>query len=290
MSVRSALLPGSGKHRVRGLTVVTGGIMTYLALAPVCVRAHAAEDPGAVLATMVHNYATAKAYTATIITRQKGKTKDGKQFSLTKTQLMKYKSPNLVNVVVTFVGDGAAAGKVAQGDQTVVADGKILTAYSPSRKVYVKKPDLPTLTVLDLLDILKRIPTKTAENVKLLAPDTVNGRAVSVIQISPMMPKTLTPEQQKQWKAAAAHANPLRLYVDKKDFALLRIAETANGGSVDVVLQNQLFNSSIPDNVFNYTPPPGSKEVTAPVAPAVGGAPGGIPGGRPGVPALPPHK
>jgi outer membrane lipoprotein-sorting protein len=196
----------------------------------------------------------------------------------------------LVNVVVTYTGEGAAAGKVAQGDQTVVADGKSLFAYSPSRKQYVKKPDLPKLTVLDLLDILKKIPTKDAPNVKLLSSDTVGGRSVSVVQISPMMPPSLTVEQQTKWKEAAAHANPLRLFVDKENASLLRIAETANGGSVDVMLQNQLFNSSIPASSFTYTPPQGAKEITAPVAPSLGGVPGAAPGGKPGLVPPPAHK
>jgi outer membrane lipoprotein-sorting protein len=244
------------------------------------------------LKKMVDTYSGASAYTATIITHQKGKTKDGKQFSLTKSQIIKFKSPNLVNVVVTFTGDGAAAGKVAQGDQTVVADGKILTAYSPARKQYIKKPDLPKLTVLDLLDILKRIPTKDAPNVKLLSSDTVGGRSVNVVQISPMMPPNLTPEQQTKWKQAAANANPLRLFIDKATSSLLRIAESANGGSVDVMLQNQLFNSSIPTSAFTYSPPAGAKEITAPATSSLGGGLNGAPGGRPGLtPPLPPaHK
>ncbi len=258
-----------------------------VALAASCMSARAADGPGAILKKMVDMYSGATAYSATIVTHQKGKTKDGKSFSLTKSQSIKYKAPNLVNVVVTFTGEGAAAGKVEQGDQTVVADGKTLTAYSPSRKQYVKKPDLPRLSVLDLLDILKKIPTKDAPNVKLLSSDTVGGRAVSVVQISPMMPPNLTPEQQSKWKEAAAHANPLRLFVDKQNSLLLRIAETASGGTVDVSFENQLFNSSIPASSFNYTPPAGAKEISAQPAPGLGGAPGG----RPLNPTPPaPHK
>jgi outer membrane lipoprotein-sorting protein len=242
---------------------------------------------------MVDTYSSATAYSATIVTRSKGKTKDGKEFSLTKSQIIRYKSPNLVNVVVTFTGEGAAAGKVAQGDQTVVADGKILTAYSPSRKQYIKKPDLPKLTVLDLLDILKKIPTRDAPNLKLLSADTIGGRSVNVVQVSPMMPPNLTPEQQGKWKTAAAHANPLRLFVDKENSALLRISETANGGSVDVTLQNQLFNSSIPASAFTFPLPAGAKEITAPPVSSLGGGVNGAPGTKPGgltIPPPAPHK
>ena len=67
-----------------------------------------ADSAGAILKKMVDTYSGANAYTATIITHQKGKTKDGKEFSLTKSQSIKFKSPNLVNVVVTFTGEGAA--------------------------------------------------------------------------------------------------------------------------------------------------------------------------------------
>jgi outer membrane lipoprotein-sorting protein len=291
MSVRSALPSCGGERMMRLLT--QAGLTTLPLLAVVAVTVSArADSAGAILKKMVDTYSGANAYTATIITHQKGKTKDGKEFSLTKSQSIKYKSPNLVNVVVTFTGEGAAAGKVAQGDQTVVADGKTLTAYSPSRKQYVKKPDLPKLTVLDLLDILKKIPTRDAPNVKLLSSDTVAGRSVNVIQISPMMPPNLTPEQQAKWKEAAAHANPLRLFVDKQNSLLLRIAESANGGSVDVMFENQLFNSSIPASSFTYTPPAGAKEITPPPSALPGGGLSGAPGVKPGITPPPPpaHK
>ena len=123
-----------------------------------------------------------------------------------------------------------------------------------------------------------------------LSPDTVGGRAVSVVQINPMMPPNLTPEQQAKWKQAAAHANPLRLFVDKENSSLLRIAESANGGTVDVVLENQLFNSNIPTSAFTYTPPAGSKEIPAPTAPSVGGGLSGAQGLKPGPPPPPAHK
>jgi outer membrane lipoprotein-sorting protein len=288
MSVRSGLPSSDGKGAMRSLKTAVRGLLP-LALVVASLGARA-DSGGAILKKMKDTYSSASAYTATIITRQKGKTKEGKGFSLTKTQSIKFKSPNFVNVVVTFAGDGAAAGKVAQGDQTVVADGKILTAYSPSRKQYIKKPDLPKLTVLDLLDILKRIPTADAPNVKVLPADTVGGRAVNVVQISPMMPPTLTTEQQAKWKAAAANATPLRLFIDKQSSMLLRIAESANGGSVDVTLENQLFNSSIPQSVFTYTPPAGSKEITAQPTNSLGSGLGGAPGGKPGAPSPPAHK
>ena len=62
--------------------------------------ANAAEDAGAIMTKMARNYQNAKAYSAVIVTVQKGKTKDGKQFSITKTQNIKFKAPNLVKVAV----------------------------------------------------------------------------------------------------------------------------------------------------------------------------------------------
>ncbi len=240
---------------------------------------NAAEDPGAILTKMARNYQSAKAYSATIITKQKGKTKDGKSFSLTKTQSIKFKAPNLVSVSVVFTGEGAAAGQVAQNNQLVVADGKILTAYSPMRKVYMKKPDLPTVSVMDLLEILKRLPLAGGKNVSMLAATTVNGRSAYVIEIRPMMPANLTPDQQAKWKEAAAKANPLHLIVDKQNYLLLKITESATLGSVDVALNDQLLNGVIPNSAFTFTPPAGSKEVVqpAPGAPGAGG-PAGVPG------------
>jgi outer membrane lipoprotein-sorting protein len=236
--------------------------------------AFAADDPGAIMTKMARNYQNAKAYSAVIVTVQKGKTKDGKQFSITKTQNIKFKAPNLVKVAVTFTGTGAAAGQVTQGNQTVVADGKILNAYSPVKNVYMKKPDLPTVNVTDLLDILKRLPIQGGKNVSVLAPTSMDGRACFVIEIRPMMPANLTPDQQAQWKAAAAKANPLHLIIDKQNYLLRKITEVASLGSVDVDLKDQLLNGVIPNSEFSFVPPAGAKEVTQPAAPA-GGSPTG---------------
>ena len=291
MLVRSDL-PCAGNKRVpRPIFRAAGVVLPVIGLVVGCLSSRA-DTPGAILKKMVDTYSGATAYAATIITHSKGKTKDGKQFSLTKSQSIKFKSPNFINVVVTFAGEGAAAGKVAQGDQTVVADGKTLTAYSPTRKQYIKKPDLPRLTVIDLLDILKKIPTRDAPNVKLLSAETVGGRPVNVVQVAPMMPPNLTPEQQKKWKDTTATMNPWRFYIDKENSSLLRIAETANGGSVDVILQNQLFNSSIPASTFSYTPPAGAKEITAPQGSSLAGGQSGLPGAKPGTVIAPPpaHK
>ena len=162
MSVRSVLPPCGGKRATRT-------VLPLLALVALCVSSRA-DTAGAILKKMVDTYRNSNAYTATIITHEKGKTKDGKEFSLTKSQVIKYKSPNLVHVVVTYAGEGALAGKVVQGDQTVVADGKMLTAYSPSRKQYIKKPDLQKLTVLDLLDVLQKIRPQMRQTLSFFRP------------------------------------------------------------------------------------------------------------------------
>jgi outer membrane lipoprotein-sorting protein len=146
--------------------------------------------------------------------------------------------------------------------------------------------------VLDLLDILKRIPTRDAPNVKLLSPETVGGRSVNVVEIAPMMPPNQTPEQQAKWKEATAHTNPLKLFVDKQNYSLLKIASSANGGSMDVTLENQLFNSSIPLSQFSYTPPAGAKQITVPPVSSLGGPghPASGQGGPGGVIPPPAHK
>ena len=115
---------------------------------------------------------------------------------------------------------------------------------------------------------------------------------MNVVQISPSMPPNLTTQQQNQWKVATAHTNPWRLYVDKQNSSLLRIAGSGNGGTFEVTLENQLFNSSIPASAFTYTPPAGAKEITAPPTSSLAGpngARGLAPGGTP-MPPPPAHK
>ena len=288
MSVPFALPSQRGGKRVlRGIAAMTGAMVLTVTFAATSQKSRAAEDPGALLKKMVDTYSNSKSYTGTVISHQKGKDNTGKAITVLKTQVVKYKSPNLVNVVVTISGTGVPASQFAQGNQTVAADGKTVILYRPAQKAYIKKPDLPKLNLTDVVDVLRGMPTKTNEYMSVLPSETVKGRAVYVVMIKPAMNPKWTPDQQAKWKEMLKKATPLHLYIDKQNFALLRIMQDMNGNNLDILLENQLFNPTIPGSAFTFTLPPGSKEIVAPAQPAGGGmAPGGQ-GPRPGAPSPP---
>jgi len=204
---------------------------------------------------------------------QKGKTKDGKAFSITSKQSIRFKAPNQLNVSVALSGQGVGSEKFSQGDKTIVDDGKILTIYIPSRKAYGKRPSPPAITVPDLLDVVKRLPTANADNIVKKADASVNGRSAFIIEIKPKMQAGLPPAEQAKWKQLAAHAGPVHVSIDKSSYTLLRITESSNGTAVDIDFNDQLFNGNIAASTFNFVPPPGATEMKPPAANAQPGNP-----------------
>jgi len=215
-----------------------------------------AQDCGAILTKMKAAYTGARSYSASIIMHQKGKTKDGKAFSITSKQSIRFKAPNQLNVSVALSGQGVGSEKFSQGDKTIVDDGKILTIYIPSRKAYGKRPSPPAITVPDLLDVVKRLPTANADNIVKKADASVNGRSAFIIEIKPKM-----------------QAGPVHVSIDKSSYTLLRITESSNGTAVDIDFNDQLFNGNIAASTFNFVPPPGATEMKPPAANAQPGNP-----------------
>ena len=80
MSVRFDLPRGGGKRALRLFMPAARFTLPVVALAVLCVGSGAAEGGGAILKKMVDNYSNASAYTATIITHQKGKTQRRQRF------------------------------------------------------------------------------------------------------------------------------------------------------------------------------------------------------------------
>ena len=221
-----------------------------------------AQDCATILTKVKANYGTARTYSASIITHQKSKTKEGQPFAITSSESIKYKAPNLINVVITLKGTGAGSDKFSENDKTFVSDGKVITAYVPSKKLYGKRKSPSNITVPDLLEFIKNLPNANGEQIiSRLADRTFSGRSAYVVEIRLKMPSTYTPAQQLQWKAAAANAGPVRVTIDKRNFQLLQITEISNGVAVDINLNDQVFNSNIPVAAFSFVPPPGSKEM-----------------------------
>jgi len=251
----------------------------------------AGESASDILKKMADVYTKAKSYQVTVTTMQTGKNPQGKPFTVTQTEHIWYQTPNMFHKSVKLAGTGSAPGaeQLKQRQGEIYSDGKTATMYVPSKKMYQKQPVPPTVMLAQLVDLLRLVPSGAREGVTLLPNSaTVGGRPVYIIELKPVMPKNLKPEQQKQYTAGVKQFKQFpRFLVDKQNYNLLEYSLSTVAGSAKVDLGSQVFGGNIPANLFAFTPPPGSKEFKAPTPPPGGpGVPGGappgvVPGGKP---------
>jgi outer membrane lipoprotein-sorting protein len=230
----------------------------------------AAEDAQSILKKVSNTYATAKTFQAQITMRRSGKGQDGKSFSITTLQQIKYKSPNLLLVKSTTSIVGGPAGKGHPSTQTMVSDGHSILVYFASNKQYMRQNrPLP-----GGLSSLITLPSPQTPGLSMLAPTTLQGHTAYVLQIMPQLPPNLPAAQRAQIK-------PAQIFIDKQTYHLLKIA--INGGPQPYLIQldSQVFNQAIPDSTFHFTLPAGAKEYVPRSPGMMGSAPGGGPGPAP---------
>ena len=257
----------------------------------------AAETPATILKKMADVYTKAKTYQASVITLQTSKTPDGKSYTVTETDRVQFKSPNLLHKSVKLTGTGAAA--TPQGAQQlalrsveIFSDGKSATMYVPFKKMYQKQPVPPSIQLAQIVALLQAVPPINQPGLTLL-PNTANveGHMAYIIEVKPVPPPNLKAADQQKFQAYLKQFKQYpRLMIDKQNYTLLEYTVTTAAGSAHANLSSQVFGGDIPASAFTFSPPAGVKEFVAPKAPAGGalGAPGGIPGGG-GVPGGKPN-
>jgi outer membrane lipoprotein-sorting protein len=212
--------------------------------------AHAADTQAqTVLKKTRAVYENAKTYRATIKSVQSGKSKDGKTFSLTRTQQVKYKSPNFIRIQVAMVAAGAAAA-LNGASQIFGSDGKSMFQYSSQGNQYVKGPGRPTIPAFMPIN-------PDPATAKMLPDATVQGKPAFMIEA-----------QQPSQRGPVT----IRVAVDKSNYSILRI--TDDKGQNPSEFTNQVFNGAIPSSDFAFVPPAGAKLVVPQQQP-MPGAPGG---------------
>jgi len=234
------------------------------------VAAHADAQAETVLKKMQTLYQTAKSYKGTVKSVQSGKTQDGKPYTLTTTQQIRYKLPNMFWVHVSYSGGTGAAASANGTSQTVACDGKMVYQYRSNLNQYVKQP--ARLTPPKLGPAAINLDLTTA---KMLPPSNVAGHAVYIIQVDQPMPASVPADKVAQVKPLLK----VNVAIDKSNYYLLRVARPTGEGETDFT--DQAVNGSLPDSSFAFVPPAGAKPFTPPVQ----GAPG-----APGAPGTPPHK
>lgn len=265
---------------VTEVRVGLGGVLATALLAGMSSAAHA-QSPQDILKKMDAAYKAAKSFQGTVSTMVSGKDTTGKAVSATRTQLIKYKSPNKMRVEITQTSTGAAGSQMKKaGKQTIVSDGKTMLRYSAGEKQYIKIPSRPQFSLVELLSL--QLPA-TIPGATLQSPTSVNGRAAFVIKITPVPPTAaqlsrLTPAQKKMAAAQIKQTKPTVLMIDKQNYQLLKV-DQAVGAIRSVTTYSSSLNASVPDSAFAFAIPAGSKEVKQQPPPGGGGAP--MPPGSP---------
>jgi len=256
-----------------------GGVLATALLAGVSVTAHA-QSPQDIFKRMDAAYKAAKSFQGTVSTQISGKDTTGKAVNVTRTQVIKYKSPNKMRVEVTQTGGGAAGAQMKKaGKQTIVSDGKTMLRYSAGENQYIKAPSPPQFSLVQLLSL--QLPP-TIPGATLQSPSSVKGRAAFVIKITPRMPSAaeiakLPPEQRQAFEsqrqvveAQFKQAKPTVLMIDKQNYQLLKM-EQGSGAIRSVATYTSSLNASIPDSAFAFKIPAGAKEVKPQQQPPPGG-------------------
>jgi len=159
--------------------------------------------------------------------------------------------------------------------------------YVPMLKQYQKQPVPPSVNIAQLIDLLRQVPGPTTPGLTLLpTPAKVQGHDAYILEIKPVMPANLKPEQKKMYEQGIKKIKQYpRFAIDKQNYTLLQGSQVTTDAMVQVNLSSQVFGSSLPASTFAFTPPAGSKEFVPPKQPMGGapglGAPGAVPGGGP---------
>jgi outer membrane lipoprotein-sorting protein len=212
-----------------------------------------AQDARAIVQKMVDAYSGAKTYQATYATQMAM----GQGTMTTNTDVKK--SNGKVSVHSTSQG---APGMPAGGmNMLMVDDGQFQYVYLPAMNQYMKRPHGSSAGMLGMAsitpgDMAKQVVKDTTTVYKLLAPATMDGRAVYVIEAT-------NPKQP---------AMKNLLYVDKASYHLKQVKlQGGQGRSIVLNIKNEKLNAPIPDSAFVFTPPKGATEMK--------GGPGAAPGG-----------
>jgi outer membrane lipoprotein-sorting protein len=262
--------------RSRPVTSLTRALLLSALTLPAALPTASAESAQDVLKKMAAVYETAKSFQGSVTQRQKGKTRDGKSATLTTTQQLHYKGPNLFHIQISATGTGAAAASASQMGITFVSDGKNIFIYRPAQKKYARQPSPPSLP---LSKILRVIPNPATPGLSLLSPTSVQGHAAYVVQVKPTKPPNVPPQQRAQVEAYFKTLKPTQYMIDKQNYHLLKITTAQGTNTSEIEFGPQTINGNVAPALFAFTPPAGTTEMTPP---AGGNAPSpGLPGGAP---------
>ncbi len=244
----------------------------------------ASADGKEILTKTLALYKNAKSFQGTVIVKEIGSGKNGKQVVITRTERIQYQSPNKFHVEANSVASGLDTAQIQQlqaGNLKIFCDGKQTIIYSPLQNKFAKRPAPPAITLFQISEVLLKLQAINISSVKMLPNGgTVQGRPVVMIEsVLPPLPKTATPEEQKKLNdyLKTIKQSP-RFSVDKEKNTLLNITQSIAGLSLQIDFTSQLFNPALPPSSFQFAAPKGATVVQAKPA---SGPPQMNPGGKP---------
>ena len=194
---------------------------------------------------------TLAAYEGTATLNLKGAGEDSRPFSVSGTQEVVYKSPNLFYIKAT----GTALG----GTQIRAFDGKDNIFYDSTRNRYIKQP-LPTVALPPLSLFGVAVDPQSG---RLAGSTVVGGHAAYLVQATQPLPPLrpdATPEEKAGQETLRKTMQPFELAIDKKTYRLLRVSQSAaNKMTRTLEFTQQTFNPTLADNAFAFAPPPGAR-------------------------------
>lgn len=173
------------------------------------------------------------------------------------------------------VGNGVGAmGKSRASTSLLIVDNGVTAyMYLPTKNQYGKQPHSPSI----FQNVMggNGLPyggMDASKQYKLLAPTSIDGSKVFVLEFTPEQPPVPT--------GAPENSTVIDIYIDQATYHIKQSKITRKSGKMTGVMttmvKSEALDSPIPDSVFVFTPPKGAKEIQLQARPPGGGsAPGG---------------
>ena len=171
-----------------------------------------------------------------------------------------------INIHPVGKGSGAMGTQLTGMNMRIVDDGASSYMYMSKGNQFMKQKHSPLIfqSVVSGYGLPYSGMNPSTGAYKLLAPSSVDGKPVYVLEYTP--PKS-------------NGSTKIDLLIDKATYHIkqskITQASAQASGSVTTVVKNEILNAPIPANTFVFTPPSGAKEMKMPTgSPGAGGAPG----------------
>ena len=268
-------------------------LLCVVLLACFGVRAGAGKGPDAesLLAASGKAMAAAKSYESTwLITTSMGSM--GSMKMKMEMKALPQKRKVLVRTMPAEGGSGMMAMGAAMGQSTVVMNGNTMYMYMPMLGGYYKQ-QLPPDAMKSAMEPI-RLPKGKGVVMRYLGVRKLNGKvydavATTFAQTPQSKQVSMTMDMVLYLDRATHRMRAMKQVITLKNGPAPPGAPASAGKHAPMVittvmqLMSEKFNAPIPENIFNFTPPPGAKELPMPGAPGGSAVPGfGVPGMGPG--------